>query len=93
MIGEAAHDSGHVLEPVPAGDLEQYRIIGAGAAFPGDDRWPGDGVHGAIAADEPGGHLRHGTVKHAEFGEDGLHGRGVKVLVFRGERIDRRRDD
>jgi hypothetical protein len=93
VVGEAAHDPRHVLEPVPAGDLEHHRIIKAGAALPCDDRLLGDDVHVAVAAHEPGGHLRRGTVKHAERGEDGLHGGGIKVLVLRGERVDRRRDD
>ena len=38
MVGEAAHDSGHVLEPVPAGDLDQHPIIEPRAALAGDGR-------------------------------------------------------
>jgi hypothetical protein len=93
VIGEVAHDPRHVLEPVPAGNLDHHRIIRAGAGFTGDDRRLGDGIHVTVAAYEPGGHVWCGTVEYAEFDEDGPHGGGIEVLVRRGERVDRRRDD
>ncbi len=49
MIGKAAHDPGHVLEPVPAGDLHQHRVTGSGKTLPDDGRWPGDHVDAAVA--------------------------------------------
>jgi hypothetical protein len=83
VAGEAAHDSGHVLEPVPAGDLHKHRVIRAGAAFPDHHRRPGDEIEIAVAAYELCRDLRRATVKHAEFGEDSSHGGGVEILVFR----------
>jgi len=93
IVGEAAHDTGHVLEPVPAGDLDQHRITGPGAALADDVRGPGDHVHIPVAAHEPRGHHRRRAVQHAQLDQDGPHGVSGEGLVFRGERVDRRRDD
>ena len=56
MVGEAPHDPGHVLEPVPPGHLDQHRITGAGTALADDGRWPGDDALLAVAAHEPRRH-------------------------------------
>src|SRR2546427_565444 len=91
ITGRPFHIPSETVSPKPSARLF-CAMTGAGAARPGDDRLLGDGAGVAVAAHEPGGHLRRGIGKHANLGEDGPHGGSVEVLVLRGERVDRRRD-
>ena len=93
VLGEATHDSGHVLELIPPGNLNHQRVIGAGAPFAGDPRSPGDGARAAVAAQEGRPPLRRDIVQHADRGQDAPHSVIVEMLVLRGKRIDRRRYD
>jgi hypothetical protein len=93
VVGEAAHDTLHVLELVPPRDLHDERVVRTWQAV---GRNLGRALHrtrAAVAADivhRPG---RGAAVEHADLGEDPADRVLVQVLVLRGEWVDRRRDD
>jgi hypothetical protein len=93
MLGEAAHDTRHVLEPVPARDLHDNRVGRAGPAvaryLPGVSDFAGR----PVAACEAPGCLGRLAVQDPDGGQDRLYRGGVEFLVLRGERVDRWRDD
>ena len=55
---------GHVLEPVPPGNLVHQRISRAGAALAGDLRVPGNHAAAAVAARERRPPVRRGSILH-----------------------------